>query len=110
MYLMARVIQFFTPGIPMIYYIGLLAGENDLQVPPPPPHIPRSPIEAERCCQARLRQSFDSHICITYYFPSSSIVKQLHRLQPSTVEQFLSLDCFHATRPVHAGDAGLLGQ
>ena len=32
MYLMARVIQFFTPGIPMIYYVGLLAGENDLQV------------------------------------------------------------------------------
>ncbi|KAK9837666.1 hypothetical protein WJX74_002520 [Apatococcus lobatus] len=31
MYLMARVIQFFTPGIPMIYYVGLLAGENDLQ-------------------------------------------------------------------------------
>lgn len=32
MYLMARAIQFFTPGIPMIYYVGLLAGENDLQV------------------------------------------------------------------------------
>ena len=32
MYLMARVIQMFTPGIPMIYYVGLLAGENDLQV------------------------------------------------------------------------------
>lgn len=34
MYLMARIIQFFTPGIPMIYYVGLLAGENDLQVRP----------------------------------------------------------------------------
>jgi sucrose 6(F)-phosphate phosphorylase len=28
-YLIARAIQFFTPGIPQIYYVGLLAGEND---------------------------------------------------------------------------------
>ncbi len=29
-YLMARAIQFFTPGIPQIYYVGLLAGKNDI--------------------------------------------------------------------------------
>ena len=28
-YLMARAIQFFTPGIPQVYYVGLLAGKND---------------------------------------------------------------------------------
>ncbi len=28
-YLMARAIQLFAPGIPQIYYVGLLAGEND---------------------------------------------------------------------------------
>jgi sucrose phosphorylase len=28
-YLTARAIQFFAPGIPQIYYVGLLAGEND---------------------------------------------------------------------------------
>lgn len=28
-YLAARCIQFFTPGIPQVYYVGLLAGEND---------------------------------------------------------------------------------
>ncbi len=28
-YLIARAIQFFTPGIPQIYYVGLLAGRND---------------------------------------------------------------------------------
>ena len=28
-YLIARAIQFFTPGIPQVYYVGLLAGEND---------------------------------------------------------------------------------
>jgi sucrose phosphorylase len=30
-YLAARAIQFFTPGIPQVYYVGLLAGENDQQ-------------------------------------------------------------------------------
>ena len=29
-YLAARTIQFFTPGIPQVYYVGLLAGENDI--------------------------------------------------------------------------------
>jgi len=29
-YLMARAIQCFVPGIPQIYYVGLLAGTNDL--------------------------------------------------------------------------------
>lgn len=28
-YLAARAIQFFAPGIPQLYYVGLLAGEND---------------------------------------------------------------------------------
>lgn len=30
-YLAARAIQLFTPGIPQIYYVGLLAGENDYE-------------------------------------------------------------------------------
>lgn len=29
-YLLARAIQFFMPGVPQIYYVGLLAGKNDL--------------------------------------------------------------------------------
>ena len=29
-YLMARAIQFFAPGIPQVYYVGMLAGANDL--------------------------------------------------------------------------------
>lgn len=28
-YLAARAIQFFVPGVPQVYYVGLLAGEND---------------------------------------------------------------------------------
>lgn len=31
-YLLARAIQFFTPGIPQVYYVGLLAGENDVEL------------------------------------------------------------------------------
>ena len=31
-YLIARAIQFFAPGIPQVYYVGLLAGTNDLKL------------------------------------------------------------------------------
>ena len=31
-YLIARAIQFFVPGIPQVYYVGLFAGENDLDL------------------------------------------------------------------------------
>lgn len=31
-YLAARAIQFFVPGIPQVYYTGLLAGENDMEL------------------------------------------------------------------------------
>lgn len=31
-YLLARAIQCFAPGIPQIYYVGLLAGENDIEL------------------------------------------------------------------------------
>ena len=31
-YITARTIQFFSPGIPQVYYVGLLAGENDIEL------------------------------------------------------------------------------
>ena len=31
-YLIARALQLFTPGIPQIYYVGLLAGSNDMNL------------------------------------------------------------------------------
>ena len=31
-YLLARAIQFFLPGIPQVYYVGLLAGSNDMEL------------------------------------------------------------------------------
>lgn len=31
-YLLARALQFWTPGIPQVYYVGLLAGSNDMEL------------------------------------------------------------------------------
>jgi len=31
-YLIARALQFFAPGIPQVYYVGLLAGSNDMDL------------------------------------------------------------------------------
>jgi sucrose phosphorylase len=31
-YLVARAIQFFIPGVPQVYYVGLLAGHNDMDL------------------------------------------------------------------------------
>ena len=31
-YLLARAIQFFAPGIPQVYYVGLFAGKNDIEL------------------------------------------------------------------------------
>jgi sucrose phosphorylase len=31
-YLLARAIQFFLPGVPQVYYVGLLAGVNDMEL------------------------------------------------------------------------------
>lgn len=31
-YLIARAVQFFAPGIPQVYYVGLFAGENDFDL------------------------------------------------------------------------------
>jgi sucrose phosphorylase len=30
-YLLARVVQLYAPGVPQVYYVGLLAGENDIE-------------------------------------------------------------------------------
>lgn len=31
-YLLARALQFWTPGVPQVYYVGLLAGTNDTEL------------------------------------------------------------------------------
>jgi sucrose phosphorylase len=32
LYILSRAIQFFMPGVPQVYYVGLLAGKNDLEL------------------------------------------------------------------------------
>jgi sucrose phosphorylase len=32
LYLIARAMQFFVPGIPQVYYVGLLGGRNDMEL------------------------------------------------------------------------------
>jgi sucrose phosphorylase len=31
-YALARAVQFFSPGVPQVYYVGLLAGRNDMEL------------------------------------------------------------------------------
>ena len=31
-YLIARAVQFFAPGVPQVYYVGLLGGTNDMEL------------------------------------------------------------------------------
>lgn len=31
-FLLARLVQLFLPGVPQVYYVGLLAGENDMEL------------------------------------------------------------------------------
>jgi sucrose phosphorylase len=31
-YLLARALQFFAPGVPQVYYVGMLAGDNDVSL------------------------------------------------------------------------------
>jgi sucrose phosphorylase len=59
-YLLARAIQFFAPGIPQVYYVGMLAGENDreaLLANPDHRSINRhnySLAEIDQCCKTPL--------------------------------------------------------
>ena len=73
-YLVARAIQCFVPGIPQIYYVGLLAGTNDLDLlrrtGEGPGHQPASlhagrtaararaagrPVARRHCCESATR-------------------------------------------------------
>jgi sucrose phosphorylase len=52
-YLLARLIQFLTPGIPQVYYVGLLAGHNT----DPPTDADSREINRRRYTAAQVRQA-----------------------------------------------------
>jgi sucrose phosphorylase len=79
-YLIARAIQFFAPGVPQVYYLGLLAGTNDLDL---------------------LRQTGEVCDINRHYYTRA----ELHeRLQAPVVRALLDLIRFRNAHPAFAGD------
>ena len=72
-YLLSRILQCFAPGIPQIYYVGLLAGENDIEL-----------LEATK----------EGRNINRHYYTLEEIEKEVER---SVVKQLLSLLCFRNT-------------
>jgi sucrose phosphorylase len=79
-YLIARALQLFTPGIPQIYYVGLLAGANDMNL---------------------LRRTSAGRDINRHYYGSEEIDSELRR---PLVRSLLDLIRFRNTHPAFAGD------
>jgi sucrose phosphorylase len=83
-YLIARAIQFFAPGIPQVYYVGLLAGANDLNL---------------------LRRTGVGRDINRHYYSRREIDSDLAR---PVVAGLLDLIRFRNTHPAFAGEFHLL--
>jgi sucrose phosphorylase len=83
-YLAARTIQFFAPGIPQVYYVGLLAGENDLEL-----------VEHTRNGRDINRHGYDLDEIAT-------------DIQKPVVQRLLDLMVFRNTHPAFGGDFAVL--
>lgn len=64
-YLIARAVQFFTPGIPQVYYVGLLAGENDIEGLKTNPD-PRT-INRHNYTKAEIEAAIEKPVCKRLY-------------------------------------------
>ena len=78
-YLLARLIQFFSPGIPQVYYAGLLAASNDVEL-----------LE---------RTGVGRDINRPYYTPEEVVA----RLESPVVQRLLALIRFRNTHPAFGG-------
>jgi sucrose phosphorylase len=83
-YLIARAIQFFAPGIPQVYYVGLLAGTNDMQL-----------LE-----QTRVGREINRH-----YYSWDEVETALAR---PIVQDLLKLIRFRSDHPAFQGDFSLI--
>jgi sucrose phosphorylase len=83
-YLLARALQFFAPGIPQVYYVGLLAGVNDLDL---------------------LRRTGVGRDINRHYYSRREIDSALTR---PVVEALFGLIRFRNTHPAFAGEFRLL--
>ena len=79
-YLIARAIQFFAPGVPQVYYVGLLAGTNDLEI---------------------LRRTGDGRDINRHYYTRAELRQ---RLETPVVRALLDLIRFRNAHPAFAGD------
>jgi sucrose phosphorylase len=79
-YLIARALQFFAPGIPQVYYIGLLGGRNDMDL------LARSGVGRD----------INRH-----YYKSAEIKKAL---KSSLVQKQIELIRIRNTHPAFSGD------
>lgn len=78
-YLIARAVQFFAPGVPQVYYTGLLAGGNDLDL---------------------LQRSGVGRDINRHYYQGDEIDQQLQR---PVVQQLLELIRLRNTHPAFGG-------
>lgn len=83
-YLAARAIQFFAPGIPQVYYVGLLAGKND---------------------EEAVRQSGDGRGINRHNFSTEEVEQQV---QKEVVKRLLKLIRFRNEYPAFNGEFKVL--
>ena len=79
-YLFARMIQFFAPGIPQVYYVGLLAGRNDV---------------------ARFRATGSGREINRRYYKITEVRRELKK---PVVKRLIELIRFRGTHPAFAGE------
>jgi sucrose phosphorylase len=78
-YLVARALQCFVPGIPQIYYVGLLAGSNDIDL---------------------LRRTGIGRDINRHYYTPGEVLEHLHR---PVVARLLSLLKLRSSHPAFSG-------
>lgn len=79
-YLLARAVQFFAPGIPQVYYVGLLAGKNDLKL-----------LE-----ETKVGRNINRH-----YYSTGEIAEEVKR---PVVKELIRLMEFRNTHPAFSGE------
>jgi len=83
-YYIARAVQFFAPGIPQVYYVGLLAGENDFEL---------------------YNQTHQNRDVNRSYYSLEDVAKHLKR---PIVQRLLDLIVFRNTHPAFNGESEVL--
>jgi sucrose phosphorylase len=84
-YLLARAVQFFTPGIPQVYYVGLLAGTNDMDL----------------LARTGVGRDINRH-----HYTDEEISEQLDR---PVVQALIALIRFRNAHPAFAGSSSVTG-